>query len=65
VTLTKYNEMKDISSHLTKAMADLKLKCTQHLFSSNLYVNMAVVFIVSKEHASLDRICGVFATKLK
>jgi len=26
-TMTKYSEMKDISSHLTKAMADLKVKC--------------------------------------
>jgi len=30
-TLSKYTEMKEISSHLTKAMADLKLKCTQCL----------------------------------
>jgi len=27
VTLTKYTEMREISSHLTKAMADLKVKC--------------------------------------
>jgi len=33
VTLTKYNEMKDISSHLTKAMADLKVKCMYAAFA--------------------------------
>jgi len=32
VTLTKYTEMKDISSHLTKAMADLKVKCMWRFF---------------------------------
>jgi len=34
VTLVKYNEMKDISSHLTKAMADLKVKCMHCIFFS-------------------------------